>query len=66
MHMYDDPSSAVKIYTTVSALKIGLRVKYKGSFYKIADHFMEQNVVRQYIIQYMADGGTKRVFRHEI
>ncbi|CAC5416166.1 unnamed protein product [Mytilus coruscus] len=27
---------------------------------------MEQNAVRQYIIQSMADGGTKRLFRHEI
>ncbi|CAC5397475.1 unnamed protein product [Mytilus coruscus] len=51
---------------TVSPLKIGLKVDYKGASYKITDHFMEHNAVRQYIIQSMADGGTKRVFRHEI
>ncbi|CAG2233869.1 unnamed protein product [Mytilus edulis] len=67
MHMFDDSSSAVKMNRyTVSPLKIGLRVDYKGASYKITDHFMEQNAVRQYIIQSMADGGTKRVFRHEI
>ncbi|CAG2240488.1 unnamed protein product [Mytilus edulis] len=65
--MFDDSSSAVKMNRyTVSPLKIGLRVDYKGASYKITDHFIEQNAVRQYIIQSMADGGTKRVFRHEI
>ncbi|CAG2246159.1 unnamed protein product [Mytilus edulis] len=65
--MFDDSSSAVKMNRyTVSPLKIGLRVDYKGASYKITDHLMEQNAVRQYIIQSMADGGTKRVFRHEI
>ncbi|CAC5408281.1 unnamed protein product [Mytilus coruscus] len=54
------------MYTTVSTLKIGLRVEHKGSFYKIADHFTEQNTVKQYIIQSMTDDETKRVFRHEI
>ena len=67
MHMFDDSSSAVKMNRyTVSPLKIGLRVDYKGASYKITDHLMKQNAVRQYIIQYMADGGTKRAFRHEI
>ncbi|CAG2192577.1 unnamed protein product [Mytilus edulis] len=58
--------SAVKMNRyTVSPLKIGLRVDYKGASYKITDHFMEQNAVRQYIIQSMADGGTKRFFRQK-